>query len=83
MIMNNPFPPHQDIHKMYDLKGSTVGREYPEEKAARNPWAVLRDLNWINRGNMLELGPEMRALLMEQVNVMDYSLLVGIHSLYF
>jgi len=91
VIMNNLFPPHRDIHETYDLKGSTVGREYPEEKAARNPRAVLKDLNWINRGNMLELGPEKRALLAEQLrrdseflkqaNVMDYSLLVGIHNM--
>ncbi|KAF9245387.1 hypothetical protein BU15DRAFT_85686 [Melanogaster broomeanus] len=77
VIMNNLFPPHKDIHETYDLKGSTVGREYPEEKAQKNPRA------------MLELGPEKRALLTEQlrrdsellkrVHVMDYSLLVGIH----
>jgi len=68
-----------------------VGREYPEEKAVQNPRAVLKDLNWINRGNMLELGPEKQALLTEQlrrdaeflktVYVMDYSLLVGIHNM--
>ncbi|KAF8556863.1 SAICAR synthase-like protein [Imleria badia] len=89
VIMNNLFPPHKDVHETYDLKGSTVGREYPEEKAKQNPRAVLKDLNWINRGKMLELGPEKRALLTEQlrrdseflqsVHVMDYSLLVGIH----
>ena len=89
VIMNNLFPPHKDIHETYDLKGSTVGREYPEERAKKNPRAVLKDLNWINRGKMLELGPEKRALLTEQlrrdsaflktVYVMDYSLLVGIH----
>jgi 1-phosphatidylinositol-4-phosphate 5-kinase len=44
VIMNNLFLPHRDIHKTYDLKGSTVGRECPEEKAARNLWAVLKDL---------------------------------------
>ncbi|KII87645.1 hypothetical protein PLICRDRAFT_111621 [Plicaturopsis crispa FD-325 SS-3] len=91
VIMNNLFPPHRDVHETYDLKGSTVGRMYPEEKAAVNPRAVLKDLNWISRGNMLELGPEKRALLQEQlrrdseflkaVNVMDYSLLVGIHNM--
>jgi hypothetical protein len=89
--MKNLFPPHRDIHETYDLKGSTAGREYPEEKARQNPRAVLKDLNWINRGKMLELGPEKRALLTEQlrrdaeflktVNVMDYSLLVGIHNM--
>lgn len=88
--MNNLFPPHKDVHETYDLKGSTVGREYPEEKAAKNPRAVLKDLNWINRKRQLELGPEKRALLTEQLrrdsellkhlHVMDYSLLVGIHN---
>ncbi|KAF8888608.1 hypothetical protein BD779DRAFT_1523933 [Infundibulicybe gibba] len=91
VIMNNLFPSHRDIHETFDLKGSTVGRLYPEEKAAQNPRAVLKDLNWINREKMLELGPEKRALLTEQlrrdaeflkkINVMDYSLLVGIHNM--
>ncbi|OBZ65594.1 Phosphatidylinositol 4-phosphate 5-kinase its3 [Grifola frondosa] len=91
VIMNNLFPAHKDIHETYDLKGSTVGREYPEEKAAQNPRAVLKDLNWINRRKTLELGPEKRALLTEQLrrdaellkrlHVMDYSLLVGIHNM--
>jgi 1-phosphatidylinositol-4-phosphate 5-kinase len=91
VIMNNLFPPHRDVHETYDLKGSTVGRLYPEEKAEQNPRAVLKDLNWISRKKMLELGPEKRALLTEQlrrdsellkrINVMDYSLLVGIHNM--
>ena len=89
--MNNIFPPHRDIHETYDLKGSTVGREYPEDKAEKNPRAVLKDLNWINRRKTLELGPEKRAYLsvqlerdaefLKKVNVMDYSLLVGIHNM--
>ncbi len=89
--MNNLFPPHKDIHETYDLKGSTIGREYPEELKKDKNNAVLKDLNWINRGHMLELGPEKRALLTEQlrrdtellksVRVMDYSLLVGIHKM--
>jgi 1-phosphatidylinositol-4-phosphate 5-kinase len=89
--MNNLFPPHRDVHETYDLKGSTVGRLYSEEKAARNPRAVLKDLNWIDRHKQLELGPEKQAFLKEQlrsdleflkkVNVMDYSLLVGIHNM--
>ncbi|THH27641.1 hypothetical protein EUX98_g6540 [Antrodiella citrinella] len=91
VIMNNLFPAHKDVHETYDLKGSTVGREYPEDKAAQNPRAVLKDLNWINRGKTLEVGPEKRALLTEQLardsellkslHVMDYSLLVGIHNM--
>ncbi|KAK6904815.1 1-phosphatidylinositol-4-phosphate 5-kinase [Kwoniella mangroviensis CBS 8886] len=91
VIMNNLFPPHRDIHETYDLKGSAFGREYPEDKARQNPKAVLKDKNWVNRGRTLELGPEKRALLSEQlrrdmeflkrVKVMDYSLLVGIHNM--
>lgn len=90
--MNNLFPPHKDIHETYDLKGSTVGRLYPEEVAIQKQNKVtLKDLNWINRGKRLELGPEKRALLTEQlkrdaeflkkVYVMDYSLLVGVHNM--
>ena len=89
--MNNLFPPHRDIHETYDLKGSAFGREYPEEKALKNPKAVLKDKNWVNRGRTLELGPEKRALFSEQLRrdmeflkamkVMDYSLLVGIHNM--
>ncbi|KAL6299951.1 SAICAR synthase-like protein [Sparassis latifolia] len=91
VIMNNLFPAHRDIHETYDLKGSTVGREYPEDKARENPRATLKDLNWIKRGKVLELGPEKRALiteqlrrdseLLKQLHVMDYSLLVGIHNM--
>ncbi len=89
VIMNNLFPPHKDIHETYDLKGSTFGRTFPEEKAKENPRAVLKDNNWLLRNKSLELGPEKRAFLsmqidrdvsfLEEVEVMDYSLLVGIH----
>ncbi|KAH9074290.1 SAICAR synthase-like protein [Lactarius deliciosus] len=75
----------------YDLKGSTVGRLYPEDRARENPRAVLKDLNWIDRRKELAFGPEKRALLTEQLRrdaellkelqVMDYSLLVGIHNM--
>ncbi|CUA74210.1 1-phosphatidylinositol-4-phosphate 5-kinase [Rhizoctonia solani] len=90
VVMNNLFPAHLDIHETYDLKGSTVGREYDEAKARENPRAVLKDVNWIHRHKQLEFGPEKRAFLQAQlerdkqflqtVGVMDYSLLVGIHN---
>uniref|UniRef100_A0A0W0FSC9 1-phosphatidylinositol-4-phosphate 5-kinase n=1 Tax=Moniliophthora roreri TaxID=221103 RepID=A0A0W0FSC9_MONRR len=116
VIMNNLFPPHKDIHETYDLKGSTVGREWidkengpepsesqlsekndPSQQASsssskkKKTSPVMKDLNWIKKGNRLELGPEKRALLTEQlrrdkellkdIHVMDYSLLVGIHNM--
>jgi hypothetical protein len=76
------------LHRL--LKGSTVGQIYPEERARENPRAVLKDLNWIERSRELAFDPEKRALLTEQLRrdteflkelqVMDYSLLVGIHN---
>ncbi|QRV75828.1 1-phosphatidylinositol-4-phosphate 5-kinase [Ceratobasidium sp. AG-Ba] len=90
VVMNNLFPAHLDIHETYDLKGSTVGREYDEAKAKENPRAVLKDVNWIRRHKRLEFGPEKRAFLeaqlerdkvfLQQIQVMDYSLLVGVHN---
>lgn len=72
-------------------QGSAIGREYPEEKAATNPRAVLKDLNWVHRGRALDLGPEKRAFFEEQLRadteflqkmgIMDYSLLVGFHDM--
>ena len=91
VIMNNLFPPHRDIHETYDLKGSAIGREYPEEKAAQKKGAVLKDLNWVNRKRELQLGPEKKALfeaqvrsdvdLLQRLGIMDYSLLIGLHDM--
>lgn len=53
--MNNLFPAHRDIHETYDLKGSTVGRRLAQNKLDENPGAVMKDLNWIERGRVLEV----------------------------
>ncbi|CCJ29873.1 unnamed protein product [Pneumocystis jirovecii] len=91
VIMNNLFPPHRDIHKTFDLKGSIVGRDYKEEDLEKNPRATMKDLNWIRRDMYLSLGPKKRDMFLAQVkidiellaslNIMDYSLLIGIHDL--
>ena len=91
VVMNNLFPPHRDIHQTFDLKGSTVGREFKEEELAKNPRATLKDLNWLRRNNHLEFGPMKKRLFIEQMErdvvllqklkIMDYSLLVGVHDL--
>jgi 1-phosphatidylinositol-4-phosphate 5-kinase len=89
--MNNLFPPHRDVHQTFDLKGSTIGREYKEEKLAENPRATLKDLNWLRRDMHLNFGPHKKNLFIQQVQrdvellkklgIMDYSLLLGIHDL--
>jgi 1-phosphatidylinositol-4-phosphate 5-kinase len=91
VVMNNLFPPHRDIHQMFDLKGSTIGRDFREEDLAKNPRATLKDLNWLRRNLHLELGPGKREAFIEQMkrdvsllqrlHIMDYSMLVGIHDL--
>lgn len=91
VIMNNLFPPHRDIHQTFDLKGSTIGRDFKEEDLEKNPRATLKDLNWLRRDLHLEFGLEKKRLLFEQMerdvrllqrlDVMDYSMLVGIHDL--
>lgn len=63
---------------------------YPEEKAAENPRAILKDLNFVGRDRHFALGPEKKALfeeqlrrdteLMQKLGIMDYSLLTGIHN---
>ncbi|KAI0895227.1 SAICAR synthase-like protein [Annulohypoxylon nitens] len=91
VVMNNLFPPHRDIHTTFDLKGSTVGRDYREEDLEKNPRATLKDLNWLRRKRNLELGIQKKQLFLQQLErdvrllqklkIMDYSLLIGIHDL--
>ncbi|TKA74854.1 hypothetical protein B0A55_05327 [Friedmanniomyces simplex] len=91
VIMNNLFPPHRDIHRTFDLKGSTIGRDFREEELEKNPRATMKDLNWLRRNLHLEFGPTKKdtfvaqmqkdVALLERLKIMDYSLLVGIHDL--
>ena len=68
VVMNNLFPPHRDIHTTFDLKGSTVGRDYKEEDLEKNPRATLKDLNWLRRKRHLELGLQKKQAFMQQLN---------------
>jgi len=89
--MNNLFPPHRDIHRTFDLKGSTIGRDFREEDLEKNPRATLKDLNWLRRNLHLEFGPTKKHIFIEQMEkdvkllqrlkIMDYSMLIGIHDL--
>jgi len=91
VVMNNLFPPHRDIHQTFDLKGSTIGRDYKEDNLGDNPRATLKDLNWLRRDMHLHFGPHKKNLFIQQVErdvallqrleIMDYSLLLGIHDL--
>ncbi|KAI3644450.1 hypothetical protein MP228_010614 [Amoeboaphelidium protococcarum] len=91
VVMCNVFPPNKDIHETFDLKGSMIGREVSAEKIKLNPRCVMKDINWLNMKKRLALGPEKKDLFVTQLqkdvtllvslNIMDYSLLTGIHYL--
>lgn len=91
VVMNNLFPPHRDIHRTFDLKGSTIGRDFKEDDLEKNPRATLKDLNWLRRNLHLEFGPTKKeafvtqmqrdVALLQKLKIMDYSMLVGIHDL--
>ena len=89
VVMQNLFPPNKDVHEIYDLKGSTFGR-FINESEAKGKQQVLKDLNWRDKQKHLELGPKKRAWLFKQLEIdvellikleiMDYSLLIGVHN---
>ena len=39
----------------------------PEEEICRNPFAVMKDLNWEKRQRKLKLGPQKRKLFIGQL----------------
>lgn len=91
VVMGNVFPPNKDIHETFDLKGSLVGREVSPNELKTKPHSVLKDMNWIKLNRRLKLGPKKSKQFLQQLksdveflsslNIMDYSLLTGIHYL--
>jgi 1-phosphatidylinositol-4-phosphate 5-kinase len=86
VVMGNIFAQSLAIHERYDLKGSTVGRTVGEVKK-KDPNVVMKDLDFQRK---ICLGPEKQHLFFQQLqhdckylesrNIMDYSLLLGIHK---
>ncbi|KAK9868987.1 hypothetical protein WJX84_003964 [Apatococcus fuscideae] len=84
VVMGNCLPTDVRLHRKYDLKGSTYGRTAGMK--AQNPNAILKDLDLDLR---LQLDPRTHQAMMqqidadvallEQLHVMDYSLLLGVH----
>lgn len=90
VVMNNLLPCAVPMHLKYDLKGSTYKRRAsPKERTKSRP--TFKDLDFIQDlpdGLMLENDHynalcktiQRDCLLLQSFKIMDYSLLVGIHS---
>eukprot|EP00210_Caulerpa_lentillifera_P003479 g3319.t1 len=84
MVMGNLFLTDLPIHNKFDLKGSTQGRfTKPEEQ---EPGTTLKDLDLdvtfkLEEGWHEKLHDQLQSdcILLEGMNVMDYSLLLGVH----
>jgi 1-phosphatidylinositol-5-phosphate 4-kinase len=89
LVMRNIFSPRITVHKKYDLKGSTVDRQASDkEKAKELP--TFKDNDFVSDGIKINIGDETKEKLLltiqrdvdflAKLNLMDYSLLVGIHD---
>ncbi|XP_046966511.1 phosphatidylinositol 5-phosphate 4-kinase type-2 alpha isoform X1 [Vanessa cardui] len=85
----NVFSNHLNIHKKYDLKGSTVDRE-ASEKELEKELPTLKDNDFIKQGVRVDIGDAAKEKLLEtltadvefltKLHLMDYSLLLGVHE---
>ena len=83
VIMKSVFNTEKEIHKIWDLKGSTLGRR------AKRGDGVHKDLDFVDEGRNICVSPETKEAIMDQIKndadflarmqIMDYSLLLGVH----
>jgi 1-phosphatidylinositol-5-phosphate 4-kinase len=89
VVTRNIFSNHLTVHRKFDLKGSTVDRE-ASEKEREKDFPTLKDNDFVKEGNKLFMGDEAKEKLLEtlaadvdflcKLNLMDYSLCLGIHD---
>jgi hypothetical protein len=87
VVMTSVFDTPAQINTIYDLKGSLIGRSASQKE--RESGGVLKDNDLINDKCKLHFGSkkaafmaqlEKDAMFLAKLNIMDYSLLVGIHD---
>lgn len=87
VVMTSVFDTPAQINTIYDLKGSLVGRSASQKE--RENGGVLKDNDLISDKCKLHFGSkkaafmaqlEKDAMFLAKLNIMDYSLLVGIHD---
>ena len=90
MAQKNFFAATHKIHKKYDLKGSTHNRfASKKERAKKSP--CFKDLDWLDANERLRFPSDRQkedikaqinkdSLFLSSNNLIDYSLLVGVHN---
>ena len=89
-VIRNVFSAHLKVHKKYDLKGSRVDREASNKEKEKSV-PTLKDNDFIADGIKISIGEDGKEALMEtlsadveflsKLNIIGYSLLVGIHDM--
>jgi len=89
VVMGNMFNTPFEIHRRYDLKGSWVGRMTPSDRF--DPSVALKDVDFKQANETIRVGEEQKERLIRQIesdsaflrdnNIIDYSLLLGIHDM--
>lgn len=89
VAMRNVFSSHLAIHRKYDLKGSTVDREASDREKEKD-LPTLKDNDFVKDAKKIYIGDDAKEKLLEmlnadvgfltKLNLMDYSLLLGIHD---
>lgn len=87
IVMENCIYTEKAVTEIYDLKGSTVNRSTPQE--FHSVGYTLKDLDFLANRRAVVVDSDIRDELIEQIisdatflcghNILDYSLLVGIH----
>ena len=91
IVMNNVFSTSKMIHRRYDLKGSTQGRETITSADMKiDPTVALKEVDLIKSGHGFKVGKEMKRKILGNIhkdthffaenNINDYSLLIGVHD---
>lgn len=89
LVSKNIFSRRFAIHKKYDLKGSTVSRQASDKEKSKD-LPTLKDNDFLSDRQVIHVGVEKRDKLLRiikadteflaSLNLMDYSLVVGIHD---
>ncbi|XP_065666838.1 phosphatidylinositol 5-phosphate 4-kinase type-2 alpha isoform X3 [Hydra vulgaris] len=89
LIIRSVFSSRLKIHKKYDLKGSRVDREAKDSEKGKD-FPTFKDNDFTRDNAKISIGAKAKEVILEKLkndinflsnlNIMDYSLLVGIHD---